>query len=624
MYYSDVVMVWHAYMLNPRAFLEDCIRNAKMSFWAAGLPWDVLDQCIDNQSFAYRPGDAAKTGFEMRVGRSWDNLDDLPEKFLDCPRCQKSFSIPWTRGEMSSDLDKAFESATGYADKNLQCFCPHCSYFVDHQRLRVAKFRRDLEALIQVDRPMPGTLYNVKGIPESSTAKRHPQQFPNRLLKVASQRLLRSTDPRLEETSSSAVRDMQSLRGFLEEQLQDKRLMTEANWVAAVLFREEKIAFRRMMSRYWENSSPFALDLVGAVIRQGTFVQKMDNLDWIHSPALAATMERLIRKYGVFFEILSKYPNRMAVPTLDVDLAWHTHQLSPARYFAFSKKQTDGTFIDHDDKVDENKLSDGFEWTSRMYKKLTDGGIYSECTCWYCEAIRESILYINSGGLFPSGSTARARSAAEKLHHDPNVSSDPEKNPHISAHNAVRAKGPVSLTPAQVKEMRLRNNYEKARRRAEKRRSKNKNNKDSKDSKSGSSSSASDALSYTRLVWGVPVTVGFYAPYMSDPGVNEDVYACNPACMNVSFHAYGNCAAGTCAGAVAAGGCGGINGMMAGCTDMTLTGWKVQEAGWNSWNSWNCGIGGLFGGCGGGGGGCGGGGGGGGGGCGGGGGGGGC
>lgn len=34
-----------------------------------------------------------------------------------------------------------------------------------------------------------------------------------------------------------------------------------------------------MMSRYWDNSSPFALDLVGAVVRQGTFFQKMDKLN---------------------------------------------------------------------------------------------------------------------------------------------------------------------------------------------------------------------------------------------------------------------------------------------------------------------------------------------------------
>jgi hypothetical protein len=33
-----------------------------------------------------------------------------------------------------------------------------------------------------------------------------------------------------------------------------------------------------------------------------------------------------------------------------------------------------------DDKVDEGKLSDGFAWTSKMYRRATNGGIYSECT----------------------------------------------------------------------------------------------------------------------------------------------------------------------------------------------------------------------------------------------------
>jgi hypothetical protein len=27
-------------------------------------------------------------------------------------------------------------------------------------------------------------------------------------------------------------------------------------------------------------------------------------------------------------------------------------------------------FIDHDDKVDEEKLSDGFAWTSKMYRRV--------------------------------------------------------------------------------------------------------------------------------------------------------------------------------------------------------------------------------------------------------------
>ncbi len=56
--------------------------------------------------------------------------------------------------------------------------------------------------------------------------------------------------------------------------------------------------------RYWDNSSPFALDLVGAVIRQGSFIEKMHNIDWLHSPALPSTMKRLLVKYQRFVTIM--------------------------------------------------------------------------------------------------------------------------------------------------------------------------------------------------------------------------------------------------------------------------------------------------------------------------------
>lgn len=97
--------------------------------------------------------------------------------------------------------------------------------------------------------------------------------------------------------------------------------------------RAEKIAISRMMSSYWGNSSSFSLDLVGAVIRQGSFIEKMHSIDWIHSPAVTSTMTRLIKKYENFFRIMAEHPRNAAVPTLDVDLAWHTHQLSPKFYY---------------------------------------------------------------------------------------------------------------------------------------------------------------------------------------------------------------------------------------------------------------------------------------------------
>jgi hypothetical protein len=85
---------------------------------------------------------------------------------------------------------------------------------------------------------------------------------------------------------------------------------------------------------------------------------------------------------------MASFPSDVAVPTLDVDLAWHTAQLSPKAYYDYSIQKCN-KFIDHDDKIAEDKLATAFEWTSKTYQELY-GEVYSECTCWYCESLRVS------------------------------------------------------------------------------------------------------------------------------------------------------------------------------------------------------------------------------------------
>lgn len=153
------------------------------------------------------------------------------------------------------------------------------------------------------------------GIPER--IEQHGVTFPNRLILAGLfGSLLTCTDSN--QNQQNSVND---IRATIEIGLKDRALVRKAHGYTLVR-RTEKISIRRMMSRYWDNSSSFALDLVGAVIRQGSFIEKMHAIDWIHSPAVAATMARLMTKYSRYFDILEKYPSHMAVPTLDVDLAW--------------------------------------------------------------------------------------------------------------------------------------------------------------------------------------------------------------------------------------------------------------------------------------------------------------
>jgi len=278
----------------------------------------------------------------------------------------------------------------GFGDGRLVIDCPTCDVSITKELLGVAKFVADAKTLIIRGVPMPGTLLDPRsGIPElvptGMGGQIHGFTFPNRMIKRAlAAKLVDLIKPGMDVTP-----DMMTIRRMIEAVLANQWTIREIEGVGNSAFRYRvqpvaKICIRLMMARYWENFSIFALDLTGAVMRQGVFVDKMCKIDWLHSPSAPDTMTRVLKKYTRFMAIIAGSPSRIAVPTLDVDLAWHTHQLCPSAYFRYVTKMTQ-KFIDHDDKMDEGKLGNCFEWTSRVYQERY-GEVYSECTCWYCES----------------------------------------------------------------------------------------------------------------------------------------------------------------------------------------------------------------------------------------------
>ena len=165
----DVVMVWHSYMLNPRDFMDDCIRNQKMNFWRAGLPWAAINSCINNDSFEYVATDEARQLFESKTGYAWDSLHDGPNLILDCPGCNRGLSIPWTDcNAFSAWTDPTGKIGLGavgqgFADREFRVRCATCNTLIDHEFLRAQKFRKDVQRLLLKDVPMPGTILTVDG-----------------------------------------------------------------------------------------------------------------------------------------------------------------------------------------------------------------------------------------------------------------------------------------------------------------------------------------------------------------------------------------------------------------------------------------------------------------------------
>lgn len=132
-----------------------------------------------------------------------------------------------------------------------------------------------------------------------------------------------------------------------------------------------------------------SFDLAAAVHRQAKFVDKMCHMLWLRSPAITHTLENARSRYKNFFMLFQRYPGRLIVPTLDIDLVWHTHQLSHTQYYDYCMKEA-GRFINHDDKIGKGKLDDSFgEMKGLYYKEFATS--YNICLCWDCEAIREAI-----------------------------------------------------------------------------------------------------------------------------------------------------------------------------------------------------------------------------------------
>jgi len=82
-------------MLNPRSYLEDCIRFGLPSLWATGFPWQAVNTAIDTD-FNYNVPEEAKMTFMQSTGHQWKNGEDSQNKTLRCPRCSETLEIPWT------------------------------------------------------------------------------------------------------------------------------------------------------------------------------------------------------------------------------------------------------------------------------------------------------------------------------------------------------------------------------------------------------------------------------------------------------------------------------------------------------------------------------------------------
>ncbi|KDR74375.1 hypothetical protein GALMADRAFT_280353 [Galerina marginata CBS 339.88] len=364
----DVLMVWHSYMLNPRWYAEDCMRinECKTLKKLEGHFTRLLED--PSSSILSEPPSKPRIEFwRSRTALSFDPLDDLHtwSKEIRCPKCQSAIEVAFLNG-----------SGTGYLQQKFSAACTKYNCDVGEitkEKLALRKLAKDLAAKLSADPALhlAGTLFTASSLDavKGNNIKRS----------VCDSAKTRSPDPAL----TAAVNGSPQYQELMCLAIMNRATYSLATLRAQMGYATQHRLIGRLMNAY-NDDKPYSVELVGAVLRQGSFVGKMYDLGWTRpgffdSQSDEMALQHALARYHAFLDLMSSSPASFFVPTLDIDLVWHTHQLLPAKYNLDCTEYLK-RFIDHDDKVEGLRLSGAFDITCRAWKERFHVQ-YTHCGC---------------------------------------------------------------------------------------------------------------------------------------------------------------------------------------------------------------------------------------------------
>ena len=114
------------------------------------------------------------------------------------------------------------------------------------------------------------------------------------------------------------------------------------------------------------------LVMTDAIKRQINFVRKMVEMD-LGKMTVNEYVETAIDRYEKFLNAAwspDKPKGFHMVPTMSIDLIWHSHQLDPTGYKSFCfENSLDHQMMDHNDNIEESHLSKGAAASIAFWKK---------------------------------------------------------------------------------------------------------------------------------------------------------------------------------------------------------------------------------------------------------------
>ncbi|EJD48254.1 hypothetical protein AURDEDRAFT_162726 [Auricularia subglabra TFB-10046 SS5] len=418
----DVLMVWHSYMLNPMTYYEDGARVLPQLPKLGSFPLSPVARSIDASNLQYNVPARMRENFEIATGESYDpplytSVDDFV--FISCPCCEapgEKYHWPWINAK-----------GTGWAQRCFRATCPVCKQSFDHEAYGARKFCDEVIKwrMLRDETPYWAPWFFFAGL----LKRLRNEAAVGRIMQI-----FLGSPPIANEIRATTGASL--ARSF------NWKLSNIARWASRQPFRHVRLVQRVLM--HYAFPGPFSIELTGAVMRQAGFIEKMRGIGWTRLEQFHNDYSQITRgvaRYHAFLDLMATNPSLFAVPTLDIDLAWHTHQLKGKAYHTETAMLV-GRSPDHDDKVEEGALSNAFENTARAWMNRF-GVPYSLCGCVAPSESGLSETVRRMAALIPGTAEHKRRaSSAPPIPHNerPDLISTEEGDSdatHPSDHNAV-------------------------------------------------------------------------------------------------------------------------------------------------------------------------------------------
>lgn len=330
----DVAFYWHAHMLSPVRFAEDTKLAPSKSMITERIPLEEI------HNMRTKPNPVTQRDWADTMG---DEPYDLTKEILvqepqtcalvTCIVCFSQIKIQW---------DKYADWRTDHSVA-LQCHCCFSMFTTKH--VGKANLFADLS---EKHHKTSGLHFDSKGAATSAL----PQQ---KLLMPMKETKALPFNRGVEPIEAHIIKSQR--RPDKPKDVENRQKLLDA------------IKSTYLCTPYRGSS----LDLIQAVARQFKFAFKATKIiNWDVPQGIVNG----IRNYSSFLAIIKENKNLTAVPTIEIDLAWHTHMLHHKSYRTFSVVRI-GRLINHDDTIPEAELNEYVQETNVAWRKRNESRLSS-------------------------------------------------------------------------------------------------------------------------------------------------------------------------------------------------------------------------------------------------------